>query len=1602
MRLEEGVMANVFDGDENVRDALRDRGSRFLGYLSAVSKVGLKPVRVLEPGEDVILSSDLPDYPSIVVGPGERRNAWLTVRKTHRPAGVRIPAELRRYIDPRSVADTTCQPKLNDEFAMLKKDADRGTKWEGGRLQTIERVKYAFEVWRERTWEPWVVATRPQDRAFRLYQKMFDLYLRLDQNSDYFELVFGHCVLTWEGRHRVAYPLVLTGMQLVFREDTGDIEVVPSDGPHIVLDPVDGVDLPGYGVLSRLQDRFNDQPSDLWDEIELHDLENSIVHNLGSYGQLREGISLAPTGDPVLHQGWVLALRKRADNHGRFYDALARKIQGSEELPLAFESIFSDPRTLEDIFVNEAEEETARRILTPLPANDEQRRIISRLSHHAGVTVQGPPGTGKSHTIVNLISHLLAQGKRVLVTAEKEQALAVLKDKLPDELKDFTVANIGSSTSENADLRLSIQRVQDSLANLDVRDAEISIDKLDHAIDDAQDRLASIDTQLCDLLERENSTYVFNGTEMKAEAVARLVAGDEQADIIPDRISPDTAIPLNQNEFEKYVSLCQKLDGDDARYGDADLPVPGALPSAQELANLYDQLTHAGHQVANLQNAGLEISVFDAVTATQMDDIIRLLQEGYSDLAQLDQEWEHRLGDWVCNGSQQIAWVEEGMRKASGQLSQCMRLSRARLGHSVTVPAGDFNKQTALLQAWKDRLGQGKGIPRLFNKELREFTAAITVDDGRPKTIEDLDLVRGYLEERRLLNQLGATLEQSFRGLPVPLPETDDGTLIQISDLLHAVARTLQWWREVYPNLESTVRRFFPYKSTLHVFFPDGNASMSADGLQEAIQALQDAQVRREQKRLQSELESIIQEIGGHSGYLWDKLSRSLKEEDVSLWSETLTESVGLRAVEEQHRELDRLYERLSSVSPLWAKNIRDSHGDTAATGMIEEYRTVWELAKAREWVSQLVQSSDVSDLMRESQEITKKLADLVTADAALSARLHLKQAQKPSDRRALQAWLDAIKKVGKGTGKNASRFMATARREMPHALNAMPVWIMPIHRVLDNFDPEISQPFDVIIVDESSQCDLLSVGILALAKKAIIVGDDKQTSPTNAFKNVDQYTKLQDKYIPDFTEKTLFSGDESLYAIANRAFESRILLREHFRCVPEIIEYSNRFYNGQVFPLRERMHPEIGAPLRACYVPGATSRRVSGSVVNETEARVLTDQVVACIKDPRYDGMTFGVVTLMSGSQQKIIEDMLINAIGIDEYAKRKMRVGNPPAFQGDERNVMFLSFVSDSTKSTGTTERSAQWMNVAASRAQDQLWVFYSMDVDALADTDYRKGLIEYVRDYSDDPAPDDLFGAARSEFEKDVLRDLLAYGCEESSISLHHKVGRYDIDCVVTIGAGLRLAIECDGDDPGIDLDSKGEFHKEIKKQRVLERLGWHFIRLSAPAYYSDRKSVMDPVWRYLDDLQERKQKLPEPPIIHPDTAQDHSHGSTADARPLTGYERPAAQLMEDASNIQDDATPPSPRKASAPPLHSDAPSESATTVKDNPAQGEDILELLDAMDLEYIDKRPKNGVLWVIGGREIDEEMKALKAKGHRFKFKPEGGRVTHGMPGWWKK
>ena len=104
----------------------------------------------------------------------------------------------------------------------------------------------------------------------------------------------------------------------------------------------------------------------------------------------------------------------------------------------------------------------------PLPVNEQQLRIIRSVDAHAHTLVQGPPGTGKTHTAAALISHLLAQGKRILVTAQTDRALKEVREKVPVEIKPLSVAVVGAGREDMADLRLAVDRISQEAAEFDV------------------------------------------------------------------------------------------------------------------------------------------------------------------------------------------------------------------------------------------------------------------------------------------------------------------------------------------------------------------------------------------------------------------------------------------------------------------------------------------------------------------------------------------------------------------------------------------------------------------------------------------------------------------------------------------------------------------------------------------------------------------------------------------------------------------------------------------------------------------------------------------------------------------------------------------------------------------------------------------------------------------------------------------------------------------------------------------------------------------------------------------------------------------------------
>ena len=261
----------------------------------------------------------------------------------------------------------------------------------------------------------------------------------------------------------------------------------------------------------------------------------------------------------------------------------------------------------------------------------------------------------------------------------------------------------------------------------------------------------------------------------------------------------------------------------------------------------------------------------------------------------------------------------------------------------------------------------------------------------------------------------------------------------------------------------------------------------------------------------------------------------------------------------------------MTPVAPQWAEAIRKRdgiHGDATLPGNIED---AWRWKQYYGIIEKIIEEP-FSDLQKRSLSLSKEYREVTAKFAEKSAWYHLlrKTEHDISMKQALQGWKLTVKKIGKGTGKNAPMYRAEARKLMVKCQEAVPAWIMPIGKALESLNPRTNK-FDIIIIDEASQSDISSLAILYMGKKLVIVGDDKQVSPMAVGVQVDKMNVLKEMYIADkIPNAHLYDAKTSIYDIAATTFQP-LMLHEHFRCVPEIIEFSNWLsYDFKIKPLRD------------------------------------------------------------------------------------------------------------------------------------------------------------------------------------------------------------------------------------------------------------------------------------------------------------------------------------------------------------------------------------------------------------------------------------------------
>jgi len=539
------------------------------------------------------------------------------------------------------------------------------------------------------------------------------------------------------------------------------------------------------------------------------------------------------------------------------------------------------------------------------------------------------------------------------------------------------------------------------------------------------------------------------------------------------------------------------------------------------------------------------------------------------------------------------------------------------------------------------------------------------------------------------------------------------------------------------------------------------------------------------------------------------------------------------------HHVADRIED---SGAPRWAERLRKEAMTSSVDDLLpSNWRQGWRLKRLYTYLAAIDGRNELKKLARQRSEAEADLAKAYQEIVSKRTWLKLFDNATPNVRAALQAYLVAISKIGKGTGKKAVRYRQDARRAAVMANPAVPCWIMRHDRISETLPPTFGC-FELVIIDEASQSDLTALPAILRAQKILVVGDHQQISPEGVGIEVEKIHNLMSRFLTNQVGlyRSLMSPDRSIYDLFKVVFaSSAVMLREHFRCVAPIIEYSKReFYNHELQALRlpkssERLDPPlVDVVIEDGYRKGD---------INLAEARFIVNEIKNIANDPKLSKRSIGVVSLLGDKQALKIWEMLEEELGLDLISRHQIACGDARTFQGKERDIMFLSMIVSRDNATATSrETFRQRYNVAASRARDKMYLVRSILTEDLSSLDdLRRGLIaHFTAPFAQDAERvKDLRQLCESPFEREIYDILAERGYR---VTPQVPVGEFRIDMVAEGHNDARLAIECDGDRYHSSLD---QWENDMRRQRILERAGWRFWRCFASTFVMNRTEVID---------------------------------------------------------------------------------------------------------------------------------------------------------------
>jgi very-short-patch-repair endonuclease len=375
-------------------------------------------------------------------------------------------------------------------------------------------------------------------------------------------------------------------------------------------------------------------------------------------------------------------------------------------------------------------------------------------------------------------------------------------------------------------------------------------------------------------------------------------------------------------------------------------------------------------------------------------------------------------------------------------------------------------------------------------------------------------------------------------------------------------------------------------------------------------------------------------------------------------------------------------------------------------------------------------------------------------------------------------------------------------------ALSLVPIWITTAQAA--QAIPLAPDLFDIVVIDEASQCTLTNLlPLLYRGRRLVVIGDAEQLPAIPTIRSPEEQTLAKQHGVEELVSR-FGHATTDVYKLASRVHPrgpaGTVMLTEHYRSHPQIIGFANKHIYQRALSLRREVPAVAAAGIFKHQVNGRAARTSDGTWCNQLEARAVVKLVLDLASQ---DLGSIGVVTPFRG-QKDLIRGMLDDAGG-----RAEIMADTAYGFQGDEREVMIFSPVV----APGIDPGSARWVesphnlvNVSLTRARLALHI-----VSDFGFLKTQAGILKHLAQYCSDI---DLL--RRSSDEELLLFSWMVMDGLDPRV--HHRVDDLEVDFTLE-RPGVRVAIEVDG---GQHAATK---HADGARDSFLRARGYGVVRLAA---------------------------------------------------------------------------------------------------------------------------------------------------------------------------